>query len=323
MLTDNKILLEAAKKNYDLFKVSVCNIEALKVKRTYTNEQKADLDYKTSVNKIGEIVNLAACINSKMWDELNNGKFFDEIKEMYYDVCQLNAQSGVEIDSAKKEFTIDNAQELKLLRKKYLEKDDDEKTVKPYFFKYIQKYKGYYDPEKNNYKMHKTTMDYLEKSVDRYRRRRSKLDKNTKFIKFYSILKTEAYKPKQVYREQVARIIRLIKDYRNICGSISSQESLPNDVKYKRKYEERQKLIEYIGKLKFSNNTMVYMLKTLDNKKYKSIYKTIFEILFGYPNTSFYEFIQESKEPAYSLEKDENGKIQLYNIKFSPKICKK
>lgn len=33
-----------------------------------------------------------------MWHKLNNGKTFDEVKEIYYDACQLNVMSGLEID---------------------------------------------------------------------------------------------------------------------------------------------------------------------------------------------------------------------------------
>lgn len=59
MLTDNEILIRAAEKNYDLFKVPTSLVESKKTRRSYTNAQKADLDIKTSVNKIGEIINLS------------------------------------------------------------------------------------------------------------------------------------------------------------------------------------------------------------------------------------------------------------------------
>ena len=59
MLTDNPILIGAAQKNYDKFLVPTSLVDAKKVVRHYTNEEQADLDIKTSVNKIGEIVNLS------------------------------------------------------------------------------------------------------------------------------------------------------------------------------------------------------------------------------------------------------------------------
>lgn len=322
LLTNNKILLNAAKKNYDLFKVSVCSVNAKKKKRKYTSQEKVDLDYKTSVNKIGEIVNLAAIINSKMWDKLNKGESFENVKKMYCDICQLNILSMLDIDSAKKEFEIDRALELEKLRKEYIEKDKDGKVIKPYFFKFIQQHKGYYNPEKHNYKHHYTTMDFIERSINKYQRRRKNVNKKNSYIKFYKILKTDGYKPKAVYREQVARIVRLIKDYKDECTKITLQEFVENSVKHKRRTQERQKVIEYIGNLKFSKNTMIYMLRILDNKKYNKEYRTIFEFIFGYPNTSFYNFITESKEEIYTLELSNDIDIQLFGLGFKKKKLK-
>ena len=67
LLTNNTILITSALKNYNKFKVPTCFVEAKKTKRYYTNQDKSDLDIKTSVNKIGEIVNLSQYLNSVMW----------------------------------------------------------------------------------------------------------------------------------------------------------------------------------------------------------------------------------------------------------------
>lgn len=75
-------------------------VSATKVKRYYTPEQQADLDIKTSVNKIGEIVNLSQELQTLMWHKLNNGASFEDVKEIYYDACQLNAMSGLEIEQS-------------------------------------------------------------------------------------------------------------------------------------------------------------------------------------------------------------------------------
>ena len=56
LITDNKILLNAAKKNYKIFKVPTSNVHAKKVQRYYTPEDQADLDIKTSNNLIGDII---------------------------------------------------------------------------------------------------------------------------------------------------------------------------------------------------------------------------------------------------------------------------
>ncbi len=97
LLTNNPLLVQTAEKNYEKFKVSTCLVNSTKSKRYYTPEQQADLDIKTSVNKIGEIVNLSQELQTYMWHRLNNGETFEDVKELYYDACQLNAMSGLEI----------------------------------------------------------------------------------------------------------------------------------------------------------------------------------------------------------------------------------
>ena len=119
LLTDNQILINAARRNYDVFKVPSSFVKAQKIQRYYTSEQQADLDIKTSVNAIGEIVNCSQELNSLMWDKLYKGATFEEVRQISYDISQLNVMSGIEIDKAKKEFDVDNIKELKAIRDKY------------------------------------------------------------------------------------------------------------------------------------------------------------------------------------------------------------
>lgn len=72
------------------------------MKRHYTPEDQADLDQKTSVNKIGEIINLSQELNSLLWDRMYHGEVYEEVRELYHDICQLDILSGIEIDKAKK-----------------------------------------------------------------------------------------------------------------------------------------------------------------------------------------------------------------------------
>lgn len=68
------------------------------MKRKYSSAQKADLDIKTSVNKIGEIVNLSQELNTMMWDMLNSGASYEDVAEIYYDSSKLCIMSGIEIN---------------------------------------------------------------------------------------------------------------------------------------------------------------------------------------------------------------------------------
>ena len=117
-------------------------VEAKKVQRYYTPEQQADLDVKTSENLIGDIVNLSQELNSLLWDRLNSGETLEDVMPLYYDISQLDVMSGVEIDKAKKEFSVDNAAELRKLKKKYLREDEDGRKVKPHFFGFLARQKG-------------------------------------------------------------------------------------------------------------------------------------------------------------------------------------
>lgn len=95
LLTDNQLLINAANKNYTKFLTPTNNVKSTKTKRNYTSYQKADLDIKTSTNKIGEIVNLSQELNTLIWDKLNNND--KDIMDIYYDVCQLDVMSNLEI----------------------------------------------------------------------------------------------------------------------------------------------------------------------------------------------------------------------------------
>lgn len=98
IVSDNQIIIDAAMRNYDRFLVPTNLVSGKKTKRQYTAEQKADLDIKTSVNKIGEIVNLSQELNTLMWDMINNGASFEDVAEIYYDSSKLCIMSGIEIE---------------------------------------------------------------------------------------------------------------------------------------------------------------------------------------------------------------------------------
>ena len=98
LLTDNETLIEAAERYYDVFKVPTCFVESQKRKRYYTSADKSDLDVKTSVNKIGEIVNLSQQLNSILWDRVNGGCTIESCYDLYMDICKLAVLSGIEIN---------------------------------------------------------------------------------------------------------------------------------------------------------------------------------------------------------------------------------
>lgn len=68
LVTDDALLVEAAEKYKSLFKVPVCNIPSVSKSKSSV----ALLDYETSENKIGEIVNLSQRLNSIILPPQNN-----------------------------------------------------------------------------------------------------------------------------------------------------------------------------------------------------------------------------------------------------------
>ena len=98
LITDNELLISVAKKHYGDFLVPTNTTTSIKTARYYTQDDKADLDVKTSVNKIGEIINLSQQLNSIMWDRMSKGATIDDCTELYYDICKLAVLSNIEIE---------------------------------------------------------------------------------------------------------------------------------------------------------------------------------------------------------------------------------
>ena len=313
LLTDCNILIKAAEKNYDKFTVPTSMVEAKKIKRKYNNKEKAELDVKTSINKIGEIINLSQELNTLIWDTLNNGGTYNDIKEIYYDVSKLDVMSCIEIDKAKKEFEVDNTAELKRLKEKYEIRDDKNRMIKPYFFGEIAKPKGYYDTNRKNYKQHKTSMDYLQKCINKFRLPST----NNNFLSFVEILDPCQFNKSYVKYDQINRVFQLIEDMRKNVNEIYISDDIDKHDKYRLMSEVKQNCVEYIDTIKMSYSTMYWMLYLMNTKEYKHISRSLFTVLFGTPNKSFFKVVEKSKEPIPILNEEMNGEIQLYNHKYS------
>lgn len=328
MLTDNEFLLKAARKNYHLFKTPTSFVSAHKVKRYYTPEQQADLDIKTSVNKIGEIVNLSQELNSLLWDKIYDGAAYDEIKELYYDICQLDVMSGIEIDKAKKEFDIDNGKELNKLRQKYdsfvreYKEDKNGELVKgkkkvPHFFSHISKQKGYYNPDKKHYCKYHTSMDYLQTIINGYKIKNPyKKDR----LPFVTILDNSKYYSTHVNQQQINYIFEMAAKYANerkiLYGSVSeSKES-----KSEKSNILREQFIADINNESIGFSTLYRLLSTIEEKEYSLIKNIILEILFLCGNNSFKKAVKQSKTEVLQLE-EYGSDIQLFNIGY--RITKK
>ena len=75
--------------------------------------------------------------------------------------------------------------------------------------------------------------------------------------------------------------------------------------------------IDYIAEIKLNYSTVYYLLKLLDEKAYRDISYTMFSILFGVPNKSFFRAIRKSSEPVKELMLNKSGSIERYGLRYS------
>lgn len=318
LLTDNEILIRAAKRNYNVFKTPTSFVTAQKVKRYYTPEEQADLDIKTSVNKIGEIINLSQELNSLLWDKMYHGSSYNDIKELYYDICQLDIMSGIEIDKAKKEFDVNNSKELDKMREKYKEELSDEYNKKkiPHFFSHIARQKGYYNPEKKNYCKYHTSMDYLQTIVNGFK---IKNPYKKDWLPFVSILDNSLFRTSGVNQNQIDKICatlrKYISDRKNIFGS-----DLGKDDKFSKSKLLYDNLVSDIESEIIGFSTLFRLLSSLEDKENSQIKNTLLQVLYLCGNDSFNKAIIDSSTKIKQLEVDGND-IKLFNIGY--KITKK
>ena len=319
LLTDNELLISAAKKNYDVYKVPTNCVKSQKTKRHYTFADKADLDIKTSVNKIGEIVNLSQQLNSLYWDGINKGKKKEKLRELYDDICKLDVLSGIEIDKAKREFTIDSEKEIDTLKRKY-KVSEDGKIMKPMFFKMITQENGYQLSPDISYKYFETPMDYLQKVIASASYKQSRECKKDT-IPFSEVLKPPETGIRSGYycklrdelmnriRECRAQIKAIYIDYE--LKDKDAKRCARNSAKlYK---QECVKAIEAMSSHKY---LMYLVLKELDKKENASLKGLMFEILFGKPDEAFMGMIKESREPIECITEDCCGHEKYYDFLF-------
>lgn len=324
LITDNSILLNAAKKNYTVFKVPTSNVHARKVQRKYTPEDQADLDIRTSNNLIGEIINLSQQLNSQLWNIANNSNknietLYDtdaNFRELYFDICQLDVMSCIEIDKAKKEFDVDSKAEIKMIQKKHIVQDEKTgKNIFPYFLGVISQIKGYDKKNSATYRYLKTTMDYLVKLINQHTSERfSVLDKNIS-----DVLKPKSYdrtKSKSSQIEVISKKIdKLIITHKKIM-------CIDNDYcDYQTKMilfaHEKDSVFSYLNKLKLNEHTVYRLLKHIDYNKSESKFLLLeflsYYLKMFYNNTS----CKINLVRITDLNVENHDILYLYNIPYA------
>ncbi len=316
LITDNQILIDAANRNYDNFAVPTRLITAIKSNKSYTANELAELDIRTSVNKIGEIINLSQELNSRLWDMVNRGADVhdEEVQALYCDIAFLDVLSNMEIDRAKKILPVDNAKELAKLKKKYTVEDEDGRKIKPNFFKPVAQSKGYYNPKRNNYTKHKTSMDYVQTVLNK----RSYLpyEKQQNYLPFASLF-GDVKKPSNKQYGQIQRVIALVRNSKMKIKAIwNVNDGLSNSDKYILAERERTSCIDYIGRLDIADNILVYLLRDIELPENRDIHPTLFYSLFNIPNKNMLTIISDLQTPVKVMRESCDGDIDIYGKKY-------
>lgn len=312
LITDNSILIGAAKRNYDIFKVPTNLVPSFKTTYKYTSSDKYIMDYNTSENLIGEIINLSQELNSIIWDKLNSGSSYCDIEELYLDVSKLNVCSNIEIDKAKRVRATNSKLEISKIKQKYAMRDKLGRPIRPRFFMHIVKKKGYYIAGKKKYKSYKTTMDYVYDIITKA----DKKEIRPHHKPFSYILNKEPYDWNRVNYEQANRVFLLVSQYKTKVDEIWSRQGIGEKDKRNLHNEERQEIVNYINCIRFNYHTIYYILKQIDEKRKDGT--TLLNILFGIPNKSFYEAIRESADKIPVLYEVIGNRfdIKIFDYKF-------
>ena len=302
LITDNQILLDAAKKNYNVFKVPYIDFSSTTKKMRQLSKDKKEnvllnlytIDSEISNNVVGKIVNLSQLLNSHLWDRLNSNKRY-RFAELYSKICILCVLSGADIDSSKRSFPFKTALEYSKLRKyaeanKLYEKE-------PLFFTILEKNEKHkpkiskIKKNKDKTREFKTTMDYLWDIVNNSRF----LDNvRTDTIPFFDLINVDyntANIPGDYYRQVKLVIEELDKINKKI---LELEEAKKNDFELK--------------KLNF-NSVVKRSFKSLKNKlnnveKAKLTIKTLEDLDDGYSKIFLLLYIISnfSKDIGYSLK---------------------
>ena len=330
LITDNSLLVGNAKENYDYFLVPVCDIKPESVR---DNDTEAELDIRTSNNRIGEIVNFSQLLNSLLWDKKSKNCNQQEINELYSDVCKLAVLSGIEIDKAKRPYAVDSVKVLSELRKKYSAYDK-----KPKFFYTIDKETQKRFNKSNNgetgkqkkkilkseYAYYNTTMDIIDQLVPKLCDFRKNKTKKIDYIPLSSLFKkTPNIKPLE--RHYAMNVNKLIEDANKKIESIRIQMGGKDSDEREVFYDKISSIREDLKKDLLKNITNESVLLASIKKREKNgskdwrLYYPLFESDDPHFIEMFNNIIKQNKESFRHIIRDDFGDIQLYDIKFAKK----
>lgn len=303
LITDDKLLVEAAEKHKENFKVPVCGIPSM----SKNGQTLAELDHDTSENKIGEIVNLSQKLNSIIWNEIHHGAPIEKILDIYNDVCKLAVLSGLEIDKAKRAYdNVNVGKELSALRKKY-------NRPAPIFFKEIDE-KG----KENEYAFYDTAMDYIYQAVKKFNFVKGKR-KRVNYMPISWVVGDKTTSDNATDYRHRDKIIEICEEYRTRIDRLYMElrvvDNQEKEVLYERIEEEKAERDKQVSKWLTSRNILVFVARHYEKNRPSDwrIYAPIVN------SNRFKDFMLKGGSPIGFVEENENGSIVVYGKKFARK----
>ena len=210
--------------------------------------------------------------------------------------------------------------ELDKLRKKWLRKDEEGRTIKPYFFGHVAITKGFYDSDRKNYMHHATAMDYLEELVDEYRSPTVK----SKNLSLISIIDFPDYNSNSVIYRRVYEVLDELRSFDEFSKDLwAGNLEMESSSKYRLYNQRKTELIEKINTVYKPNiHTLYNILLRLDKPENKSIRNFMIDILFRIKNEEAFQLITKSQGEVAMLRPDPDGEVELFDIPFA-RFCRK
>lgn len=305
LITNDNLIVETAYKQKDKFKVPVCSIKSDGKKKPSLSE----LDYNTSENKIGHIVNLSQKLNSILWDKLNGGLDYESIQGIYEDVCKLAVLSGIEIDKAKRAYDkISVSKEIKKIANKH-------NVISPEFFKEID---FGYGIKERKYTFYDAPMEYVYKSVKDIDYRKGK-EKEIEYRAISDMLKEPAQKSTSTVYEHRDKIVAIIKEYKEKLDFLYSElrraDDDEKDYLYVKIKQTKDKRNEEVKELLSEEYVLYLILKEYEKETGENwhLYAPLLE------NELFKGMLKMSKEKMQKVAEKADGEYDLYGLKFAKK----
>ena len=305
LITNEKLIVETAFKQKDLFKVPVCSIEPNGNKKPSLWE----LDYNTSENKIGGIVNLSQKLNSTLWDKLNCYSDYECIRAIYEDICKLAVLSGIEIDKAKRAYDkVSVSKEISKIAKRH-------NAIAPEFFREMP---FSYGVKERKYTFYNAPMEYVYKSIKDIDYRTGK-DKNKEYLAISDTLRPPKVKSSSTVYEHRDKVLSICKEYKKkldlLYKELRNADEDEKDVVYTRIKQTKDERNEKVKSALTEEYVLYLVLKEYEKETGENwhLYAPLLK------NELFNSMLIESKERMQQIEESENGEYDLYGLKFTKK----